>query len=367
MKIAIDISQTVYDTGVSHYVKNLVTNLLKVDKDNTYLLFAGTLRQKPKIYEFTDSLSGNFTVKTFPIPPVATDFFWNGLHIGYIEKLIGGCDIVHTSDWAEPPSRVPKVTTVHDLAPILHPGLFPRDKVRDIVRVHAKRLSWVRKESSFIITPSEATKVDMEKLDFDSSKIRVVHEAVNVNFAKSKIEEIDEIKKKYKISGDYLLAVGTDPRKNAKNIIEAFKRVMPGRDLKLVFIGSDKYSQIVDERNIRFAGHVPTEDLPKFYSAASALVYPSFYEGFGLPILEAFACGCPVVTSNISSMAEVAGDAAAIVDPYSIDSIVSGIESVLRAPKSFIEKGHKRAKDFSWEDTAKKTLEVYNLALQKQK
>lgn len=365
MKIAIDISQVVYDTGVSHYVKNLVNSLLKIDNANSYILFGGTLRQKSSITKFVQSLSGNFTFRTFPIPPVATDFFWNQLHTGLVEKIIGDFDVVHTSDWAEPPSNKPKVTTVHDLAPIIHPGLFPRDIVRDIVRVHTRRLSWVRKESSYIFVPSEATKMDMEKLDFDKSKIKVVYEAANNTFTKSSTAEIEEIKKKYKISGNYILAVGMDPRKNTKNIIEAFNRVMPGKDLKLVFVGSEKYSGTFDERNIRLAGRVPTEDLPKFYSAASALIYPSLYEGFGLPILEAFSCGCPVVTSNISSMAEIAGEAAALVDPYDVDSIVSGIEKVLRAPKSYIEKGHKRAKDFSWEQTARKTLDVYNLAAQK--
>jgi glycosyltransferase involved in cell wall biosynthesis len=117
--------------------------------------------------------------------------------------------------------------------------------------------------------------------------------------------------------------------------------------------------KIKESRNIRILGNVTQKDLIGLYSGAKALVYPSLYEGFGLPILEAFACGCPVVTSNISSMAEVAGDAAALVDPDSVESIGEGIEKVLRGPKSYIEKGLKRVKDFSWEKTARMTLEVY--------
>jgi len=360
MKIAIDISQIVYETGVSHYTKNLVTNLLKIDQDNSYILFAGSLRRKTDIQKFADSLSGNFELKVFPLPPTVLSFMWNNLHILPIEKLIGKIDILHTSDWAESPSSAFKVTTVHDLAPILYPNLFPRDIVRNIVNTHKLRLSWVMKESNRIVVPSEATKKDLAKLGFNEKIIRVIPEAVSPNFKKATDEEILALKKKYKISGDYVLSVGMNPRKNTQRIIEAFDKSRYGKDLKLVFIGLPKYISVQENRNIRIVGHVKNEELNILYSGAKALIYPSLYEGFGLPILEAFACECPVVTSNISSLAEVAGDAAVLVDPYDVNSIAEGIEKALRGPKGLIEKGLERIKDFSWEKTARMTLAVYN-------
>jgi glycosyltransferase involved in cell wall biosynthesis len=353
MKIAIDISQVIYGTGVSVYTKNLVDNLLKIDKENEYILFAGSLRRKG------DVLSMYPSAKVFPIPPTLADLLWNRLHKFPIEKLIGQIDVFHTSDWAEPPSSAFKVTTVHDLAPFLYPNLFPRDIIRNIVDVHRHKLSWVREETKRIIVPTLATKKDLINLDFKEEMIRVIPESIPGNFKKVEKEEITKVLRKHKIFGDYVLSVGVDPRKNTENIIKAFEHSSAGRDLKMVLVGSPKYMKIKDARNVRILGKVETDDLIALYSGASALIYPSLYEGFGLPILEAMACGCPVVTSNISSMAEVAGDAAILVDPYKVDSISDGIEKVLRGPKSYIEKGLKRVQDFSWEKTARATLEVY--------
>ncbi len=365
MKIAIDISQIVYGTGVSFYTQNLVSNLLSLDNQNEYLLFAGALRQIGEINNFVKTLNGKFSVKTLPLPPVLSELIWNRYHRIPLEKIIGNFDLLHTSDWTEPFTNFNKVTTVHDLAPVLYPGLFPRDSVRNIVRVHTKKLELVKKESKFIITPSLATKNDLVGLGFELDRVRVIPEAVGSNFAKVEDSRVEELKRNYKISGSYVLAVGINARKNTKRIIEAFNRVMAGKDLKLVIIGNDKYSEIKDQRNVRVTGYVPNNLLPVLYSGASALLYPSFYEGFGLPILEAFACGCPVVTSNLSSMKEVAGGAACLVDPDSVDSIVEGLEKVLRGPKAFTDGGYKRAAEFSWMDTAKKTLEIYKEAVKK--
>ncbi len=362
MRVGIDISQIVYETGVSHYVRNLVTNLLKTDKDNKYVLFAGSLRRRADIEKFTSTLQGNFELKILPLPPIILSLLWNNLHVLPIEKLIGPIDVFHTSDWAEAPSTSYKVTTVHDLAPLLYPNLFPRDLIRNIVDTHRLRLSWVRKESKRVIVPSYSTKEDLVKLGLPENIIRVIPEAVSGNFKKASEEEVVALKRKYKIAGDYVLAVGMNPRKNTQRIIDAFEKARYGRDLKLVFIGSSKYISVSEGRNIRIAGHVKTEELSIFYSGAKALVYPSLYEGFGLPILEAFSCECPVVTSNISSLSEVAGDAAILVDPYDVTSIAEGIKKAMVAPKTFIPKGLRRIQDFSWEKTAKMTLEVYREA-----
>jgi glycosyltransferase involved in cell wall biosynthesis len=356
MRIAIDISQIVYGTGVSVYTKNLVENLLRIDNENEYVLFAGSFRKRGEVLSMFPS------AKVFPIPPTLADLIWNRLHILPIEKLIGNVDVFHSSDWSEPPSRAFKVTTVHDLAPFLYPNLFPRDIIRNIVDVHKYKLSWVREETKRIIVPTCATKADLVSLGFTEKIIRVIPESISKGFRKLPVAQTTEILRKYKIFGDYILSIGLDPRKNTERIIKAFEHSSAGNDFKIVFVGHPKYMNISESRNIRILGKVDFPDLVGLYSGAKALIYPSLYEGFGLPILEAFACGCPVVTSNISSMAEVAGEAAVLVDPYKVDSISDGIEKVVGGPKSYIEKGLKRIQDFSWEKTARMTLDVYREA-----
>lgn len=357
MRIAIDISQIVYGTGVSVYTRNLVDNLLKIDKENEYVLFAGSLRRKKDILSFYPS------AKVFPIPPTLSDIIWNRLHVFPIEKLIGKVDVLHTSDWSEPPASAFKVTTVHDLAPFIYPNLFPKDILRNIVNVHKFKIARVKEETKRIIVPTKATENDLVKLGFSKEIIRVIPESIQPGFTKVSEERINFVLRKYKIFGDYVLSVGVDPRKNTERIIKAFEHSLAGKGFKLVIVGNQKYVQIKDLRNVRFLGNVKTEDLIGLYSGAKALIHPSLYEGFGLPILEAMACGCPVVTSNISSMAEVAGDAAVLVDPFEVDSISDGIERVVRGPKSFVDKGLRRVEDFSWEKTARMTLDVYREAL----
>jgi glycosyltransferase involved in cell wall biosynthesis len=319
-------------------------------------LFGGSLRRKSELLSiFPDA-------KIFPIPPTFADLLWNKLHILPVEKLIGKVEVLHTSDWSEPPSSAFKVTTVHDLAPFLYPSLFPRDILRNIVDTHRLRLAHVRNESDRIIVPTEATKSDLLKLGFSVEKIRVIPEAASSIFKRVDSYEIDRIKKKYKIHGPYLLSVGMDPRKNTERIIKAFEQAKAGKNMKLIFVGQPKYVKTAETRNIRILGNVVLEDLPALYSGAGALVYPSLYEGFGLPILEAMACGCPVITSNTSSMAEVAGNAALLVDPTDIESIKLGIEKVMRGAKSLSDKGYKRVLEFSWKKTAEETLKVYEEA-----
>lgn len=355
MRVAIDISQIVYKTGVSFYTQNLVDNLLKIDKENEYVLFAGALRRRNEI------LSAFPQAKVFPLPPTLASFVWNRLHILPIEKLIGPVDVLHTSDWTEPLAKAFKVTTVHDLSPFLFPGLFPHDIVRNIVDTHKIRLGLVKSESKRIIVPTNATKSDLVKLGLSEEIIRVIPEAASSQYQKVSVDQVESVKRKYKIFGKYLIAVGMDPRKNTERIIKAFDLSKAGKELKLVFVGQPKYMKVKLSRNIRVLGFVGS-DLPALYSGAEALIYPSLYEGFGLPILEAFACGIPVVTSKGSSTEEVAGGAAELVDPNSVNSISEGIERVLRGPKAYIERGSRRVKEFSWKKTAEATLNVYREA-----
>ncbi len=358
MKIAIDISPILYGTGVSVYTKELVENLLRLDSKNSYLLFGGSLRRRSEFNKFAAGFKGNFQTKFLPIAPTVADFVWNSLHIVSVEKIIGKIDVFHSSDWTQPPTRSFKVTTVHDLAPLK----FPKLTHPKIVAVHKRRLEWVQKEIDRVIVPSKATASDLRTIGINSERIRVIPEAPISIFKPSGKERITKLKKKYNITGKYLLGIGINPRKNTERIVKAFDLVRAGEDLKMILVGTPNYINVKPRRDLRMVGHVKEEELPILYSGAEALVYPSIYEGFGLPILEAMACGCPVVTSNLSSMKEVAGNAAVLVDPLDVESIVNGIKTAIGSKKTLSDKGLQRAKRFSWEKTAKETIDVYNEA-----
>jgi glycosyltransferase involved in cell wall biosynthesis len=213
------------------------------------------------------------------------------------------------------------------------------------------------KESKRIIVPSNSTKQDLTNLGVSEDIIRVIPEAPSLS--KANEVEVANVKSKYSIQGDYLISIGITELKNTKRIIEAFHLSTAGKELKLILVGRPSATHIEPERNVRVLGHVPQNDLSTLLTGARGLIFASLYEGYGIPILDAFACGTPVVTSNISSMPEVAGEAAMLVDPYEVSSIAEGITKILSAPMGFIEKGTARVKDFSWNQTAKMTLDVY--------
>lgn len=360
MKIAIDVSSIIYGTGVSTYTSNLVGNLLKLDNENEYVLYGSSLRRRGELKRQVNSFPGSFKSKVFPIPPILTEVVWNRLHIIPIELFTGRIDLFHTSDWTQPPANAVKVSTVHDLSPIL----YPKTTNTKIVSAHKSAFGWMKKEVKRIIAPSYATKNDLCSLGIDENIITVIPEAVDSKYRKVGESKIDALRVKFKIHSNYLLSVGVGPRKNTQNIIKAFELSKAGRDMKLLIVGHDHYNY-PEVRGVRFLGHVEKSDLIALYSGADAMVYPSLYEGFGLPILEAFSCECPVVTSNQSSMPEVAGDAAVLVDPNDLHSISEGIITALKDRTELIKKGKKRAAQFSWEKTAKDTLDVYKKALEK--
>lgn len=341
MKIGIDISQIVYGTGVSVYTKNLIENLLRIDKENEYIFFFSSLRRK---YQILNVKYQKLKIKKFKIPPTLLEILWNRWHICPIEWFIGQVDVFHTSDWTEPPAKkAVKVTTIHDLTPLL----YPEDVHPKIRAVHQRKLEWVKKESKLIIAVSHSTKRDIVRLlGIPEEKIKVVYEGISEKFkVQSSKLKVEEVKKKYKIEGDYFLAFAGPKRKNLERIKKAL------RGYNLFIVGQPK---------------VEEDDLPILYSGSLGLVYVSIYEGFGLPILEAQACGCPVITSNISSMPEVAGEGAVLVNPFSIKDIRKAVEKIIEDrnfKEELIKKGFENVKRFSWEKTAKDTLEVYKEAI----
>ncbi len=360
MRIAIDISQIIYKTGVSFYTQNLVTNLLKIDRENEYILFGGSLRRFDELKQITSNIGRGITKeKIFPIPPTIADFLWNQLHILPIEKLIGEIDVLHSSNWAQPPTKAFTVTTVHDLSFLKYPRLTDPK----VMRVQMRNLLRIKDMVERIIVPSQATKEDLITFGIKNERIIVIPEAAGEAFLPRQISEIEEIKKKYRIRTKYLVTIGVGGRKNTERLIKAFELARAGEDLKMVLVGRPM-GEIKEDRGLIYtAASISSDDeLAALISGSEALIYPSLYEGFGLPVLQGFACGVPVVTSNTSSLPEVAGGAAIIIDPFKVNEIAEGIKTALRGKKGWIEKGFKRAKDFSWEKTAQETLKVYQEA-----
>ncbi|MBI4141752.1 glycosyltransferase family 4 protein, partial [Candidatus Woesearchaeota archaeon] len=185
------------------------------------------------------------------------------------------------------------------------------------------------------------------------------------------------LRTKYKIKHQFILFVGTiEPRKNLTRLVEAFLHVKK-KGLKLVIVGekgwkNEDFYKMIEEldlkENVLFTGYVPDKDLVQFYRAAEMFVYPSIYEGFGIPVIEAMACGCPVITSNISSLKEIANGAAVLVNPSHTKEIAKAIETVLKnkaLQAHLAHIGQLRAQKFTWEKTAKKTLDVYRSVILK--
>jgi glycosyltransferase involved in cell wall biosynthesis len=361
MKIAIDISSVVYGTGVSVYTLNLLKNLLQLDKKNKYILFAGSLRRlkdiKAILSLYRNHDNSEHTEKLFPIPPMLADLMWNRLHILPIERLIGNIDVFHSSDWTQPPSKAFKVTTIHDLSPVLFPKLIhPK-----IVAVHTQRLKWVISEADRIIVPSLTTANDVIKMGFENKNIRIIPEAPGTDYKVPNVREILNVKNKYSINAKYLLAVGVNERKNTPRIIEAFEKITKQLEVKLVVVGHAQ-EKVKPVEGVIFTGHVPQNEMHALYSGAEMLVYPSLYEGFGIPILEAYRSRIPVVTSNLGSMKEIGLGSAVLVDPESVESIVEGVLNAHKNKSDLVKEGEIKVRQYSWEKTAISTLKVYREA-----
>jgi len=373
MKIGIDISQIAYEgSGVASYTANLVKSLLKIDSEDTFVLFGSSLRKRKSLKDFVKSLEArNTKVKFSFFPPKLLEFLWNGVHTFPVENFIGEVDVFHSSDWLEPPTKKAKrVTTIHDLAVFKFPDSFRPRGGHDIVGNQKRRLHFVKNFSHKIIAVSETAKKDaMEILHLPEEKITVIYEAADeIYFPRGELS-VNRVKEKFNIKNQYFLCVGTrEPRKNIDRVVMAFADVVEtNENLSLVIVGKygwgeDKLKIKNEKLKIKLLGFVEKEDLACLYSGAVALVYPSLYEGFGLPILEAMACGCPVITSDQGSMKEIAGKAALLVLPENVFEISLALSKILRN-KSLAEnlriEGRIRAKEFSWEKTALKTLAVY--------
>jgi glycosyltransferase involved in cell wall biosynthesis len=374
LHIVID-ARRIRDFGIGTYIRSLVHALSTIDATNQYTLVSG-----PADVRTLAGLPENFRAAVYPRRD--SSYLDNLTFPIYLRGL--SPDLAHI-----PLNRVPLlmmrpyVVTVHDMANLMF------EEERSSFRMQLRRLRFERglKRASRIIAVSDATKRDVEShVNVPPDRIRRVYNAPDAGFLARNsppgTEEQLRIMERYQVSYPFLLYAGNIRRhKNVPRLVEAFAVVREQlvshpiyKDLRLVIIG-DTISQYPAVRQaviksrvehvVRFLGFVPFETLRCFYEFAAAFVFPSRYEGFGLPPLEAMACGTPVVTSNVSSLPEVVGDAAVLVNPENVFDIARGIrdvllDDVLRA--ELIRRGRDQAARFSWERTARQVLEIYQEA-----
>lgn len=349
LTIALDVSQMCYSgTGVARYVRGLTHALLSSDSAHHFVLYAGALRQANFFHNLAAQEPWNrATWRILPIPPKLAGLVLNTLPLPF-ELLTGPADLIHTSDWVEPYSHVPMITTVHDL--VFHK--YP-ETVDPLIRTtQTRRLQRLVGDQTHLIADSRSTKNDLlEVYPLRSERITVIYPGIESSYAPQSRSEIDRVKIKYNLPDQFILSLGTqEPRKNLPRLLTAVQSL----PLPLVVVGRHGWGA-----ETQTLGYVPDADLPGLYSAATVFAYPSLYEGFGFPVLEAMACGTPVVTSNVSSLPEVAGSAGILVDPLDVDSIRSGIKQAFASRQALVPLGLAQAKKFTWSKTAQLVLEVY--------
>jgi glycosyltransferase involved in cell wall biosynthesis len=375
MIIGIDVSSTAYGTGVSNYTLNLVRNLLKNDKENTYKLFYSSFRLPLPSEIFQLSKHKNVQIYNFRLPLTLLAFLWNRLHILPIELFIGKCDIFHTSDWTQPPAfKAKTITTVHDLTPFLNPQwLHPK-----IVSTHHQKMYWAAKKCHYFICVSENTRNDFIKIfpKVNPQICSVVYEAAEDKYGEFlklspdiKKHKLSAIEKQYGLKR-FILSQGTrEPRKNLTNLISAFnlyRKNFPKSKVELAITGKYGWGKdVLHLKNsyIKILGYIPEKDMVALHASALFLAYPSLYEGFGLPLIKSMKLGIPVLSSNTSSMPEVVGNSGILVNPHSIDDIYQGIQKLLSSAtlrKQLSIKAIKNASKFSWKQTAINTLNIYS-------
>ena len=349
--------------GVYYYTKHLIEALIKIDKENEYIFihtrsndfFTG---QKEVIIPNYRWLPGWMTLRkfvfiSFALTKIKPDVVLEPAHIGPF-SFFWNCK---------------KVVTIHDLTPVL----FPQYHIKISSFIHKLFLPVILRNADGVLVPSECTKRDIEKLYQPEIPIQVTFEAVTEDFQPSSKKQVREVKDKFGIEKPYILSVGTlEPRKNLIILLKAYKILREkGYDYQLVIVGKKGwyFKELLEEiknfgKNIIITGYVSRSELSVFYSGAEVMVFPSLYEGFGLPPLEAMQCGCPVICSNISSLPEICGKAAILFDPNKLNELVKALQKVLtddNIRSGMKHEGIKQAGKFSWEKCAGETLEFFQL------
>ncbi len=352
-------------TGVGVVTYNLIKALTLIDNENEYYLI---YNQKRDI----DIYRLNRGILIPRVKPFGS-FVWRNavLPVTLQRKQL---DLVHDPGGIGPlmfhmPFK--KVITFHDLGALYCPESFRTG----FALLHRLLLyPAAARNADKIITGSEFSKRDLIKhLKVPEGKIEVIHHGLDKRYKPLSQEEITEVKRKYNLDFPFILYVGIiGTKKNILNLIEAYHRVRDSlKRYRLVIVGRRarthaeifrKVEMLGLQNDVLFTGYVPDDDLPGIYNAADLFAFPSLYEGFGIPVLEAMACGTPVVASNASSLPEVTGDAAIMVDPYDVHGLAGAMHELVTNKslrEKMVQRGLERAKLFTWEKAARETLRVY--------
>lgn len=357
--------------GIGRYVRELIRALAAEDPATPYRLFvagatSGALPPSP---------GPNFTWRSTRISPLWFARLWHRLRLPIpVQLFTGRVRLFHATDFTLPPTLpgTPTLLTVHDLSFVRAP-----ETTTPVLKAYLDRVvpRSVRR-ATHVLADSQATKDDLIALyGTPADKITVLLSGVSARFRPVEDPTLRRsTREKYGIPPDpYILSVGTvQPRKNYARLMEALAALGPdAAQVHLVIAGgrgwldSPIYGAVKSlglEGRVHFTGFVADADLPALYSDALCLAYPSLYEGFGFPVLEAFACKTPVITSKLSSMPEVAGDAALLVDPYDVAALSAALQRVLSEPTlraELVARGVRQAAHFTWERTARHLLAIY--------
>jgi glycosyltransferase involved in cell wall biosynthesis len=363
VRIAIDIRK-IHDFGIGTYIRNILRQLARLDRETEYLLLC-----QGRDTDVATLLGHNF--QPFidrSMPYSAREQFSIPIELARLKA-----DVFHEPHYVLPPLTLCRsVVTIHDCIHLMFPQYLPSR----FAHAYARTQMWAAvKRSNRILTVSEASKRDILRFfDVPPEKIDVIYNGIDDRFRDVPAEEeMVRVAERYQLYGDFALYAGNvKPHKNLDRLIEAFHLVHHDLDhVRLVVIG-DEISKSAGLRravhryhlhkHVRFLGYVPDATLAVLYRLAAVFVFPSLYEGFGLPPLEAMASGCPVVTSNVSSLPEVVGDAAVLVDPTDATAIADGIRRVLTEPSIREElraRGLQRAHEFSWERSVQRIRQIY--------
>ena len=365
-------------TGIGRYTYCLAEALRDRPDTRVFVLFNQLIRIN-RFKALTQEIKVRYANVRYPYKVIRRfwkpNFFYQiPIDIGL--KWTNEDTVFHGTNFVTLPTRkARKVITIHDLAFML----YPETTDEKIYRHHMKWVPYSAHEADHIIAVSEHTKQDIMKLlGVSESKISVVYSAADARFQPQSKENIASARQKYRLPERYVLYVGTlEPRKNIPVLLEAFA-LAKRKDRfpeKLVIVGAKgwKYHPIFEtvrksrlQEDVIFTEYVNEEDLPAIYGGASLFAFPSLYEGFGLPVLEAMQAGVPVLASDISSIPEVAGDAAVLISPHSVEGWSENISQILQDEELRLQlknKGLERSRRFSWRRVAEETIEVYRLAL----
>lgn len=349
--------------GIGIYARNLMASILEIDRENFYYFIYAT-------HEQTGSF-GNYKNFEEIVIPCSNKFLWDQWLVPQFAR--GKSDIIFNTKFSLPLLTSCKTVMVfHGSEWYVYPEFYSK---LDIFYNRLFLPLYCRKASA-ISSVSKVTADDMVKfIGFDRQKVFVVHSAIDLRFKPVKNQTtLSYIKDKYHLPERYILFVGNlYPGKNFRNIVKAFKRIKNAIDfpLKLVSVGDLRWKYEKDfvqieslglKDDIQFTGWIDQNDLPALYQLADLFLFPSLYEGFGIPILEAMACGCPVVTANTGACPEVAGSAAMLTNPHSVQDIAEKVLRVLNnreLRERMVLRGFEEIKRFNWKKAARKTLGIF--------